>query len=417
MFTRRIVSTLLATAAASSIGLTAARADEADSIPPPPASYFGMHYGPVAASGTWPRAWVGSVRLWDTGTAWRDLNPARGVFDWGPLDRAVAAAEARGAKITYVGGLTPRWASSNPSWAAPLGYGWGVMAPPTNLNDWWVFMRALAERYRGRIQAYEVWNEPDSYGVFWNGDQATMARMTRVAAAAIRSADPDAVVLSPAYVIRAGYTAADSFAQAGGYRWVDGVTVHGYANRGDTPEQALRMIAAFRAHLADLGVRKPIWNTETNYETNVSDPVVLSPTEQAAYVARTYLTSWPAGIQQVGWYDWSATTNLGVRAAAATGSTRASAAGAAFSRVRYWMRGASRACTVGPAGTWRCRYSYARGGAVIMWNPGRVLHVPAPYRLWYAETLSGQRTKVLGKRVRVGPSPVLFRVGNQPGNQ
>ena len=35
------------------------------------------------------------------------------------------------------------------------------MGPPSNLQDYADFVSALATRYRGRIQIYQVWNEPN----------------------------------------------------------------------------------------------------------------------------------------------------------------------------------------------------------------------------------------------------------------
>src|SRR5690349_7208123 len=37
--------------------------------------------------GTWPTVPVHTLRLWDTGTAWFQINPGQGVYDWGELDR------------------------------------------------------------------------------------------------------------------------------------------------------------------------------------------------------------------------------------------------------------------------------------------------------------------------------------------
>ncbi len=33
--------------------------------------------------------------------------------------------------------------------------------PPDDLDDWRIFLERLAARYKGRIQAYQIWNEPN----------------------------------------------------------------------------------------------------------------------------------------------------------------------------------------------------------------------------------------------------------------
>jgi hypothetical protein len=70
--------------------------------------------------------------------------------------------------------------------------------PPDEMEDWKDFVEALAERYRGRIAAYQVWNEPN-LAREWGGkhpDAAEYAEMLRVSYEAIKDADPNALVIS-----------------------------------------------------------------------------------------------------------------------------------------------------------------------------------------------------------------------------
>ncbi|MCF8527640.1 MAG: hypothetical protein K9G80_09015, partial [Candidatus Nanopelagicales bacterium] len=41
-------------------------------------------------------------RLWDMKVAWRDVNPAPGVFDWSIIDRRIAQVESWGGKPIMV---------------------------------------------------------------------------------------------------------------------------------------------------------------------------------------------------------------------------------------------------------------------------------------------------------------------------
>lgn len=69
---------------------------------------FGLHVASLGAGAT-PSVSVKSVRLWDAGVRWDEINPQKGQYNWAPLDRAVSAAEAAGAtEILYVLGSTPR---------------------------------------------------------------------------------------------------------------------------------------------------------------------------------------------------------------------------------------------------------------------------------------------------------------------
>jgi hypothetical protein len=300
-----------------------------DSAPPP--SFFGMHYSPIG-TGTWPQAKVGSVRLWDAGTTWRDIQPERGVWRWDFLDAAVANARSHGARVSLVLGLTPQWAAADPNQAAYYGPGTGTV--PAHLEDWYTYVREVAHRYRGRIDSYEVWNEPESCG-FWCGTPGQLAEMARSARRAVQAVDPDALMVAPGMVPRWGTGYAKLYAEVGGYRWADVISLHPYPRRGGKPRDAINLVVSYRKALARLGVDKPIWITEINYEANVDDPVPLSAEVQARYLGQTYRQAWAAGVRRVTWYDWAATTNLGVDTAAATGSPVPAKPGRRFTWVQH----------------------------------------------------------------------------------
>jgi hypothetical protein len=321
----------LITAAALTAAVVVSPATAAAQDARPPASFFGMHYSPIA-DGTWPQAKVGSVRLWDAGTTWRDVNPARGVFVWGTLDAAVNNARAHGAEVSLVLGLTPQWAAIDPT--QPAIYGPGTGTAPAHLEDWYTYVRAVATRYRGRIGSYEVWNEPESCG-FWCGTPRQLADMARSAHRAVRAVDPAALMVAPGMVPVWGTDYAKRYAAAGGYRWADVISVHPYPRAGGRPRDAIALVVSYRSALARLGVRMPIWITEVNYEANVDDPVILDADEQARYLGQTYRQAWAAGVRRVTWYDWSSTTNLGVRAAAETGSPVPAKPGRRFTWVQH----------------------------------------------------------------------------------
>ena len=53
-------------------------------------------------------------------------------------------------------------------WASGGSGGGVVFGPPTDLAAWEEFVSDTAKHFKGRIAAYEVWNEPD-VAFFWNG--------------------------------------------------------------------------------------------------------------------------------------------------------------------------------------------------------------------------------------------------------
>jgi hypothetical protein len=122
--------------------------------------------------------------------AWGDLEPAaRGYFDWPKADHIVDRAEAHGLEVLFrLDGLPM------PSWVEPS----DDPARPINPEDFAHFCGAMAERYAGRVRAYQVWNEPN-LAREWSGqppDPVGYVTLLRACYLAIKEADPNALVIS-----------------------------------------------------------------------------------------------------------------------------------------------------------------------------------------------------------------------------
>lgn len=121
--------------------------------------------------------------------AWRDIEgAAKGAFDWSRTDAIVDMANSIGVKLLVRVDNQPQWA----------GGGFPVNGPPDNLQDWADFLTALVTRYQGRIQAYQIWNEPN-LAREWGGntpDPGGFARLLKTAYQAIKPIDPNALVIS-----------------------------------------------------------------------------------------------------------------------------------------------------------------------------------------------------------------------------
>ena len=120
---------------------------------------------------------------------WRDIEGAgKGVHDWSRTDRIVQQAGEVGVDLVVRVDHQPAWS----------GGGFPTNGPPDNRQDYADFMGTLASRYRGRIRAYEVWNEPN-LSREW-GDQLPdpdgYVKMLGLAYRAIKAADPGAMVIS-----------------------------------------------------------------------------------------------------------------------------------------------------------------------------------------------------------------------------
>ncbi len=206
-------------------------------------------------------AHVGWVRI---NVNWRGLEPvSRG--DWDPevldaLDDCIDKAVAHGIRpdLTLTG--DPEWAKS----------GADFRSPPSNLADYAAAIGFLAKRYRGRVRAWEIWNEENTTR-FWTGTAADYTTLLRAAYPAVKAADPDALVVFGSTLgndtkwIQAAYA-------AGAKGFFDVMATHPY------PPDHLSTVAAVRAAMDENGDgRKPIWFTEIGWAA----PLRMTLTEQA----------------------------------------------------------------------------------------------------------------------------------------
>jgi len=74
------------------------------------AAFFGMDVNHLLAGTPWPTLSFGTLRLWDTGTLWGNLNPSQGTYSWANLDSQIALAKSNNVGILYTFGGTPAWA-------------------------------------------------------------------------------------------------------------------------------------------------------------------------------------------------------------------------------------------------------------------------------------------------------------------
>ncbi len=88
--------------------------------------------------------------------------------------------------------------SSPPAWSRADGTARGDYAPPDNFTDYADYTAAVAERYKGRVRFYQVWNEPNIYYEWGNqpADPEAYTRLLCETYARLKAVDPNIVVLS-----------------------------------------------------------------------------------------------------------------------------------------------------------------------------------------------------------------------------
>ena len=226
---------------------------------------------------------------------WAGIEPIQGADYYATMDYVVNAANQRGMAILGV-------LNSTPSWAIPAGSPI-YSTPPTSDAAFASFAAAVATRYAGQISAYEVWNEPNSFG-FWSPtpDAAAYTRLLQAAYPAIKAADPNATVIAAGLISLATYgnltinpiDFLTQMYQAGARGYFDAVAIHPYqytlyfSQGGPYGDAApINQVAAMHAVMVANGDgNKLIWSTEYGEPSSQFGDAI-----QASAI-QDYLTAW-----------------------------------------------------------------------------------------------------------------------------
>lgn len=386
--------------------------------------FFGLHMvWPVRApyADNFPSVPVAAWRAILPELHWFSLEPRQGEWKFDKLDIAMRLMESRGVDVLLTLGETPTWASSDPSKKGP--YIYGQLAPPRRLADWENYVRTVAQRYRGRIRHYELWNEPTVREV--DGDKAhfTASQLVELGQAAyriIKETDPQARLSTPSMVGgEKGVDRMDAYLAAGGDQCSDIVSFHYYG----LPEQIPQYHAALLKVMARHGLgHLPVWNTEFGYL--IADPTspnthplsggsfsrVLPEHEAAAWLARSLVIAASLGIERFYWFMWDG-RNLGLITYL---ERRINAAGVAYGTVAGWLTGRHIGpvrqtgnlvfCPLVEKGTTIGRLAWTRDYKTMHWT------VPKNWKAAAFESINGRHQEITSTgAIELSASPILIR--------
>lgn len=243
---------------------------------------------------------------------WSGFEPETpGVIDtWyqGRVDHAIDEARARGLRVLLTAWLTPRWAND----------GVGERHPPDDPQDYARFLTWAADHYRGRVAAWEIWNEPN-LTEFWTGDVGQYAALLRAAYPAVKAGDPDAQVVlgGPAYNDTDYLAALYDLGVQGSFDVMATHPYQGFANAPpETPDDGTRGTLTHIGTVRDLMVEHgdgdlPIWFTEFGWSAHPTDPDApnwqwgVTEAEQGDYLVRTlrWVATHAPYVTTVFWYN------------------------------------------------------------------------------------------------------------------
>lgn len=284
-------------------------------------------------------AFYDARRADEIGVKWsRLMFPWQRVQRIGPQEFWPAISEdiindevRRGRKLVGVIVNTPDWAST--------GVGRAYTSPPKGLdlpidhpeNYWARYVERTARFYRGRVDHWIVWNEPDVSdlqhpGFTWSGSVEDFYHLQKVAYLAARRGNPNAKVLLPGLTYwwdrrfdRPQYfdrllevAARDPEAPSNGW-FFDAAVLQLY----NEPQLLYDVPQEFRQIMRARGVDKPIWINETNSAPwdDLERPLARAhyrsdQWEQASYMVQAYSMALAAGVERLSVYklrdydDW-----------------------------------------------------------------------------------------------------------------
>lgn len=243
---------------------------------------------------------------------WARCERSKGKYNFKWLDRIIDDAVSRG--------LEPWLQTSygNPLYkgggTAYIDGGWPNSEEALQAWDNWV--RALAERYRGKVHIWEIWNEPDElldpYAGKVNGKHTYKPRREGAfeelvnlqirTAEIIRSVDPDAEIascglarLNPALIDEL----VTAYQAAGKEQLFDYITYHGYKYR---PEDMYPLVAKMQRVLDEHSSTIKLWQGESGAPSRANSGGALrdyawSETSQAKWNLRRILGDKGRGIR------------------------------------------------------------------------------------------------------------------------
>jgi len=241
--------------------------------------------------------------------SWDQAEPEPGRWVW--ADDKIDLAHQIGLDVLGVLGRAPGWALEPDKDGKTATGGWYY---PPDLDAWGNYVEAVTRHYRGKVDVWEIWNEPYGFGI---GDGTKYAALARTAYAAAKRGNPECTILG--LCTHAGATAFNRDALAGGaINACDLISYHCYTRDGtDAYRRGIEVREVLG--LADDG--KKVWMSEGmgGYTFSwhsflvdaVNDPYSRRPgaptfSSQAAAVtgARAIANILAAGAEKTFWY-WS----------------------------------------------------------------------------------------------------------------
>jgi hypothetical protein len=211
-----------------------------------------------------------NIRYLRISFSWAEMEPEPGKIDWSFWDDFVQLATAQGLRLLPYVCYTPRWAAAQEAkefWRQP----------PKDTKLFADFVRRLVEHYRGRIQSWEIWNEPDN-PEYWSGSPEEFEKLLEAGSRAVRETDPQAKVVMGGLAWNLDFLQT-VLAQPSVRTNLNVVNLHNYFETwsGEPLERLSEYVGRAWDLVSEAGGQQQLWMAEVGY----------SDFRRGAYVSRT----------------------------------------------------------------------------------------------------------------------------------
>ncbi|WP_418393440.1 endo-1,4-beta-xylanase [Victivallis lenta] len=228
---------------------------------------------------------------------WGGIQPERGVWNFEKMDFLVNAYETVGIEHQAMFAFTAKWAATPERQASKNWLDWNRGMP--ELNAWREYVRTMADRYRGRIRFWEVWNEPD-LGGFNQMSLEEYVQLQKATYEELAKAVPEAIVMTGGFATMTDHPGKKSPTFHRDYlKLAKGAfKVHAYHEHGSFQQFAQVVDEKFLPMRRETGTEVPWYANETAIHS-------LNGAErnQAITLFKKLLFAWSRGSIGYTWYD------------------------------------------------------------------------------------------------------------------
>ena len=236
------------------------------------ASPFGIQAGTLEDSLVAKAAKIG-VKWTRLGASWPSIEKEKGIYSWEETDKAFEVALKNGITPFITIGVGNELYSKSTTYDDPkLAEIYGYRPEPpikdkVAMSAFLAFTKAIVERYKDKIDYWEVWNEPNHRN-YWGAtpDGKEYGRLLMQTAKVIKEIDPGSKVIGGSMAgINAEFT--DDFLSVGNDKIIDIISYHNY---GSVPEERVYAAVDLWEVINKYNPEIELWQGECGYPSHSS---------------------------------------------------------------------------------------------------------------------------------------------------